>query len=138
MPDNRLRRPMTSARGKAFVLFLVLAAFYYLFRVALAAADLTGGLPLDVEPPAHVRNFLDLSELAIGVLGLAGVAGLYRTRRWGYWTTVALSAYTIAFDGWSAVAVQASAAMGIIPPVLIMAYLYASRSMFLHPKEGRG
>lgn len=122
---------MMTVRRRGFVAFLLLASLYYLFSIGLYVAESTGGLALDIEPSPVVRSFLAYSEFQIGAIGLIGIVGLALTRRWGFWITMAVSAYTIAFDGWSAVAVQASAAAGIIPPILFIGYLYADR-VFLH------
>lgn len=41
-----------------------------------------------------------------------------------------LSAYTIVWDAWAAIWVQSSAAIGIVPAVIIMGYLLLTRGEY--------
>jgi hypothetical protein len=52
-------------------------------------------------------------------------------RPWGFWGTVAISAYTIAFDIWGLAAIAPSAAAGIIPAVVLIVYLILMKDAYL-------
>jgi len=52
-------------------------------------------------------------------------------KRWGYWGAILVSIYIIVFDVWASVAVQSTAAMGLVVPALLILYLYSKRSPFL-------
>jgi uncharacterized membrane protein (DUF2068 family) len=66
----------------------------------------------------------------LGAVGLITAFGLWRQKRWGYLGTLVLSAATTVFDVWAIVAVQSSAAMGIVLPALFIVYLLVIRRDF--------
>lgn len=113
-----------------FALFLVFLLGYNLFRVALFAMTQDGSVQPDRPLEPAVNAVVVYSELAIGVVGFVAVPGLTWSKAWGFWTTLAVSAYAIVFDAVSAFAVQSSAAGGVIPPVAILLVLFVFRRRF--------
>jgi uncharacterized membrane protein (DUF2068 family) len=82
-----------------------------------------------------ITDLILIMFLVIGVLGIITSMGIWMMRVWGFWGTMLLSAGTIAFDIWAAVAVQSSAVLGLVLPVLFISYLYARREKFLGRKR---
>lgn len=68
--------------------------------------------------------------LLLGVLGLAATAGLVMRTQWGYYGTMIVSAATIVYDLWAAVAIQASAVFGMVVPVILIVYLVMRKDAF--------
>ncbi len=117
-------------RAWPFALFLVFVLGYNVFRVALFAMTETGAVTSDRPLDPLTLGIIVYSELAIGIAGLVAVPGLVWSRVWGFWLTVAVNVYAIVFDAAAAVAVQLSAAGGIIPPVAILVLLAVFRPRF--------
>lgn len=118
-------------RAWAFTLFILFVVAYNLFRVALFAMTQTGAVKPDRPLDSLTNGVIVYSELAIGLIGLVAVPGLLGSKAWGFWGSIAVNAYAIVFDAVAAVAVQASAAGGVIPPLLILLGLIAFRHRFL-------
>lgn len=119
-------------RKRILLLLLVLfAALYYVVRVAIFYLSTTGSMEFEEEQSELVEAVVAYSFLAIGVVGLVLLPGVYLLRPWGFWGTVAVSAYTILFDVWALVAVQSSAGAGILPAAVIMGYLLLTRREYL-------
>jgi hypothetical protein len=87
-------------------------------------------MEFEEEQSGLVEGIVVYSFLGIGVLGLALLPGVYLRRPWGLLGTMAVGAYTIAFDVWAAIAVQSSAAAGIFPAAAIAGYLLLVRKDF--------
>ncbi len=122
-------------RRKVLLLLVVLfAALYYAVRIAIFYMSTTGSMEFEEPQSELVEAFVAYSFLAIGVAGLLLLPGVYLLRPWGFWGTVAVSAYTIAFDVWALVAVQSSAGAGILPAAVVMGYMLVARREYL----GRG
>ncbi len=121
-----------------FALFVLFLVAYNIFRVGLFVMTQTGAVKPDHPLDPAFNAIVVYSELAIGAVGLAAVPGLLGSRAWAFWVTLGVSAYAIVFDGVSAVAVQLSAAGGVIPPVVVLLFLLILRSRFLpaSPKPG--
>jgi hypothetical protein len=66
--------------------------------------------------------------LLLGALGLASAIGLIAHRPWGVYGTVAVSLATIAYDMWATLAIQPSAVMGFVVPVICIAHLAMKRN----------
>jgi len=81
------------------------------------------GPVLDNPVSDEVMMFINIMFFVLGVLGLLTAFGLWTGERWGYNGTIALSLATIAFDVWAVLAVQSSAAFGIVFPAVFIAYL---------------
>ncbi len=126
MTDALKRKP----RVWPFALFLLFVLAYNVFRVALFAMTQTGAVKADRPLDALTNGIIVYSELAIGGVGLAAAPGLVWSKPWGFWATVGVSAYAVAFDAVSAAVVQLSAAGGVIPPVLILLGLVLFRHRF--------
>jgi len=78
-----------------------------------------------------VENVVSVSFLAIGLVGLLMLPGLYLMKSWGFWGTIAVSVYTIVFDLWAYLEVQSSAIAGIIPAGITLGYLLFARRDYL-------
>ena len=113
------------------VLVVLFAALYYAVRVAIFYMSTTGSMEFEEEQSALVEAFVSYSFLAIGVAGLALLPGVYLLRPWGFWGTVAVGTYTVAFDVWALAAVQSSAAAGIVPAAVITGYLLLTRGDYI-------
>ncbi len=125
-------------KGKriVFVLFLLFCVVYYIARVSI----FTWSSSLGTDAFEHEVSELSVaivsySFLMIGVLGFIFLAGIVLHKPWGFWGTIAVSAYTVAWDIWAAIWVQSSAAIGIAPAIIIMGYLLLYRKDFLGPTK---
>lgn len=107
------------------------AAAYYAGRLAIFYAGVTGSMEFEEEQSDLVFNLVTYSFLAIGVVGLLALPGVYTMKPWGFWGTMGVCAYTVAFDLWALVLVQPSAAAGIIPAAVIAGYLVITRRDYL-------
>lgn len=112
------------------VLVVVFAALYYIARIVIFYAGQTGSMEFEEEQSGLAEGLVVYSFLAIGVLGLVLLPGVYLRRPWGLLGTMAVSAYTVVFDAWAAIAVQSSAAAGMIPAAAIAGYLLLARKDF--------
>jgi hypothetical protein len=117
------------------ILALVFAVVYYTARIAIFYAGVTGSMEFEEEQSALVSDFVSYSFLAIGVAGMLLLPGVYLLKPWGFWGTIAVSVYTIVFDLWAFVAVQASAAAGVIPAVVIIGLLVILRGDFMRDRS---
>jgi len=113
------------------VLVVLFAALYYVVRLAIFYTSVSGNMEFEEEQSAFVEDFVSYSFFAIGLIGILMLPGVYLLKHWGFWGTVAVSAYSIAFDFWAFLMVQSSAAMGIIPAAVILGYLQMTSQDFL-------
>lgn len=118
--------------GLAFVVF---AGMYYVMRLALFYEGLAGNAEFESDQSALVEGVVIYSFLLIGVAGLLFLPGVYLLKRWAFLGTLIVSGHTIVFDVWAAIAVQASAAAGIIPAAVIAGYLLHARNEFRSPRK---
>jgi hypothetical protein len=109
------------------MLILLFAAIYYLARIGIFYLGLSGEMNFEEEQSELVEGAVLYSFLAIGVIGLIMLPGLYLGRSWGFWGTIVVSLYTIVFDTWAYAMVQVSAAAGVIPASVLLAYLVLTR-----------
>ena len=116
------------------VLMLLFAAVYYIGRIAISIAGVTGGMAFEEEQTAVVETVVTVSFLMIGLVGLAMLPGIYLRRLWGFYGTVAVSFYTIAFDLWAFALVQSSAIAGVVPAGIILGYCLFVRKEFVSKK----
>lgn len=122
-------------RRKILSLLIVLfAAIYYVGRIAIFYMGVSGEMSFEEEQSSFVENLVIYSFLCIGVAGLAFLPGVLLLRSWGFWGTFGVGLYTIAFDLWAFVAVQASAGAGIIPAAVITGYIVITRRDYLGPR----
>jgi len=118
--------------AKAMRTIIVLfAAVYYVGRLAIFYAGVTGSMEFEEEQSDLVSDFVTYSFLAIGVVGLLALPGVHMTKPWGFWGTMGVCAYTVAFDLWALALVQSSAAAGIIPAAVVAGYLVITRRDYL-------
>jgi hypothetical protein len=98
-------------------------------RLMLPAYIVQAGFP-DTGNAAspEVQAMILVMFVLIGVAGIIATYGLLTGSRWGYTMTIALSLATIVFDAWAIAAVQATALLGLVLPVVFIAYLIANRS----------
>ena len=113
------------------VLIVLFAAVYYVARIGIFYLGTTGEMDFEVKQSQLVEDVVSFSFLGIGVAGLLLLPGVYFPKSWGFWGTLAVSVYTIAFDIWAGVLVQPSAAAGILPAAVIMGYLILTRKEYL-------
>jgi uncharacterized membrane protein (DUF2068 family) len=73
---------------------------------------------------------MDAIFLFLGVGGIVLSYGLFTGKKWGYTGTIGISAFTIVFDVWAIFAVQPSALLGIVLPVVFIVYLVLIRNDF--------
>lgn len=112
-------------------MIVAFAALYYVVRIAIFYAGVSGNMSFEEDQSDLVEGFVLYSFLAIGVAGLALLPGVYLHKPWGFWGTMLVSAYTIAFDLWAFVAVQSSAGAGVVPASIILGYLLVTRKDFM-------
>jgi hypothetical protein len=133
---------ITNKRKKGLLMICALALIQCVLRFAFPAVILQSGFAkTEHAVSGEVQAFILVAFVAIGMAGIITTYGLLIGSRWGYLGTIGLSAATIVFDVWGIVAVQATAAMGIVLPVLFIAYLVANRADFpaaVSTHEGAG
>ncbi len=120
-----------SGKKVVSILFLLFCAVYYFARLAVFAMALGGANEFEREASELAEAVVLGSFLAIGVIGFVLLPGVALHRWWGFWGTILVSAYTVAWDVWAAIWVQSSAAIGIAPAAIIMGYLLLYRKDFL-------
>lgn len=122
-------------RKRLLLLILVIfSAVYYIVRVAIFYQGIAGNMEFEETQTELIEGVVSYSFLAIGAFGLLFLPGVHMLRQWGLWGTLAVSAYTVAFDVWAVVAVQPSAGAGIVPAAVIALYLVLVRKDFAAPE----
>jgi hypothetical protein len=115
-------------RGRRLlVLVTALVLVQSVSRLALAQMDITQLIEVQI---AQTEN--DIIQMMLYALGIAGVAFAYpfaRGSRVGVYGMLAVSVTTIGFDIWG-MTIQATAAMGLLIPVMIIAYIALNRDVF--------
>jgi uncharacterized membrane protein (DUF2068 family) len=123
--------PLDQNRKKGIVVVCVLAIIQCLLRFAFPLViTLTGIQALEHSVSSGLMDFILIAFVAIGAVGLVTTYGLWRGKRWGYSGTILLSAATVAFDLWAILYIQATAAMGLVLPMVFIAYLLHIRRDF--------
>ena len=112
-------------------LVIILAAIYYVARIGIFYLGTTGEMQFDEEQSAFVEAVVIYSFLAIGVVGILMLPGVYLKKSWGLWGTIVIGVYTIIFDVWAYLTVQSSAAAGIIPGAILTGYFLLTKKDFL-------
>jgi hypothetical protein len=112
-------------------IIVLFAAAYYVGRLAIFYAGVTGSMEFEEEQSDLVFDFVTYSFFAIGVAGLLALPGVYMKKPWGFWATMSVCAYTVAFDLWALALIQPSAAAGIIPAAVIAGYLVIAQRDYL-------
>ncbi|MCG7844184.1 MAG: DUF2127 domain-containing protein [Methanomassiliicoccales archaeon] len=101
-----------------------MAALQSVIRIILATLlSVDCGPALDSPVSDDVAMFINIMFFVIGGFGLLTTLGLWTGKKWGYTGTIALSLVTIVFDVWAVLAVQSSAAMGLVLPTIFIVYL---------------
>jgi hypothetical protein len=101
-------------------------------RLSFAAVGMPTGMGQFLDAPISDTTSLVLFVmfLLLGVFGLIAAFGLIARRKWGFWSTIFVSAATIAFDILG-LTIQFTAAIGLIVPVISILYLYPKKSQML-------
>lgn len=134
---NQIHVSAMDRKRALFLLVVLFSALYYVARIAIFYAGISGDMSFEEEQSALVENIVLYSFLLIGVAGLALLPGVYTHKTWGLWGTVTVSVYTIVFDVWALVAVQTSAGAGVVPAAVIAIYLVLHRGDFKCEAKGR-
>ncbi len=121
----------SKGRGALILLSGVQAALRLFF-----AASMTGVLGADLQQQVmgmvegHVADWtmiMTLPFLLLGALGAVSTAAFASRRTWGDNGIMLISAATMAYDLWAALAVQPSAVIGLVLPVASIVYMVRSR-----------
>jgi hypothetical protein len=116
-------------RSNVLVLICAFALVQCVLRFAIAGVLTTGGLAdTGNTMSGEVQAFIIWMFVTIGAAGVLTAYGLWNGTRWGFIGTIALSVATIVFDVWGVVAVQPTALMGMVLPVVFIAYLLWNRA----------
>jgi hypothetical protein len=124
------------AKRVILVLMILFATVYYAARIGIFYLGATGEMAFEEEQSDLVEGVVVYSFLGIGVAGLLALPGVYLRKSWGLWGTVAVSAYTIAFDLWALALVQSSAAAGVIPAAVLLVYVVVTRKEIVPAPDG--
>ena len=108
-------------RSKTFLLVTLVWVMNSLLRITFGLMSMQGSL-LDNPIPLIVEQFLIVTFLTLGVLGLVTSYGLVKLERWGILGVVAVSFLTIGFDIYG-MTIQFTAALGFIAPAIALLYL---------------
>ena len=126
----------TTNRKKGLLLVCTLALLQSVLRFAFPAVIVQSGFAKTEKViSGDVQAFILVAFVLIGIAGMIATYGLLMGARWGYTGTIALSLATIVFDIWGIAAVQVTAAMGLVLPIVFIVYLVANRTDF--PAEVR-
>jgi uncharacterized membrane protein (DUF2068 family) len=126
--------------SKKLIIISVLAIFQAVLRLyfSLATAGVFGPqLQNDVQNMVDVAmtdadwTFMALMFGLIGLIGLVSAFGLLLSAKWGFYGMIAISAVTIVYDVWAMVAIQFTAAMGLVLPVVFIVYLVMRKERLL-------
>jgi hypothetical protein len=116
-------------RDRLFSLVMLLLAAQAVLRLIFFVASFSIDF-VDEEVSDAVMSVTNALFLVLGVAGLLFLYPLAKRERIGYLGTLGVCAATIAFDIWGIFAVQPSAAMGMVVPVVAIAYLIWKREYF--------
>jgi hypothetical protein len=114
-------------RPRLFWLFALFVGFYSVMRIGIFAMVEAGTIDPGRPVSPEVNFVIAWSQLAIGAAGLAGLAGMALRSRWGTQATVGAAAFTVLFDLWAVAAGFPTAAMGLAPAAVILAYVEGPR-----------
>ncbi len=85
---------------------------------------------IEVQVDDWVLGFNIVMFLTLGVLGAVFAMGLPGHTSWAWYGTIAVSSVTIIYDAWAMIAIQPTAVLGIVLPVVFIAYLLWKRTDF--------
>ena len=119
-----------STRTKGITIICVFAVLQSVLRFFFMGLALTGAELLEVEISSGLQLFINVMFFVIGIGGLLTVVGLWQMQPWGFGGTIIISVITIVFDIW-ALTIQATAAMGLILPVIFIVYLFWVRELYI-------
>ncbi|HEY3420140.1 MAG TPA: hypothetical protein VGK23_06265 [Methanomassiliicoccales archaeon] len=123
---------ITENRKKGLLAVCVLALVQSALRFGILGVVLQNGWPATEHAvSSDVELFINVMFLLLGIGGIVLTYGLFEGRRWGYIGTIGISAITIVFDVWAIFAVQPTALLGIILPVVFIGYLFLVRNDFV-------
>ena len=125
--------PQKPATEGLFKLVILLVAAQSVLRIFFFVASFSYDF-VEEEVSDEVMLVTNALFLVLGVAGLVFLYPLAKKQRIGFLGTITVCAATIIFDIWGIFAVQSSAAMGMVVPVIAIAYLVWKREMFLNPE----
>lgn len=101
-------------------------------RLFFAILGTPGGMGqfLDVPISYETSMVMFVMFLLLGICGLIAAFGLWRRRKWGFWSILLVSIVTIAFDIWG-FTIQYTAALGFVVPIISLLYLCLKKSKLL-------
>jgi hypothetical protein len=118
-------------RRKGLVAVCMLGILQSVLRFGILGVVLQNGWPgTEHAVSSEAAGFIDAMFLLLGIGGIVLTYGLFEGKKWGYTGTIGISAITIVFDVWAIFAVQPSALLGIILPVVFIVYLVLIRNEF--------
>ena len=116
---------------KGLVAVGVLGLIQSAMRFGILGVVLQNGWPAtDHAVSSEMALFIDAMFLFLGIAGVVLTYGLLAGKKWGYNGTLGISAFTIVFDVWAIIAIQPTALLGIVLPVVFIVYLVMRRNEF--------
>lgn len=131
--DNMLAHD-PSARPGGVTFIALLAYFSGLVSIAVAVLGLLGFTSPNIQarhanPPAAVAVLIIHGLLGVGYVFVAG--GLWRLRRWAFWSAIALSILLVvnsAFEFWERYIASPITVGGLVLPIVVLLYFSLSSS----------
>ena len=131
--DNMLAHDLTDRPGGVTFIAL-LTNFSGLISIVMALLGLFGFLSPNIQekhanPPAEIAVLIIHLLLGIGYVIVA--SGLWRLRRWAFWTAIAISVLLIAnyaLEFWQRYLASPITVGGLLLPLIVLLYFGLSRS----------
>lgn len=131
--DNMLARDLTDRPGGVTFIAL-LTNFSGLISIVTALLGLFGFLSPNIQekhanPPAEIAVLIIHLLLGVGYVIVA--SGLWRLRRWAFWTAIAISVLLIAnyaLEFWQRYLASPITVGGLLLPLIVLLYFGLSRS----------
>ncbi len=117
-------------RPRGFWLVVVLLGLEAGMRIAIFFASFNMEL-VERDVPQWTLDFSIVMFMVLGIAGLVLLYPLVQGSALGYYGTLGICIGTIIFDIWGMFAVQSSAAMGIVVPVIATVFLLAFKDRIL-------
>ena len=102
----------------------VLRFYFGLGTIGVLGSDLEAQLTTLLENPVTDPLLsLTIPFFLLGAFGIVTAIGLLADRPWSINGTIALSVVTIIYDAWAMAAIQCTAVMGMVLPMIFIGYL---------------